>query len=132
MVIHDLMHLCDVVFFFAVTACFGSDLTALNGIDSIYILLQGLGVLGVGFTFLTIAPTLIPAPEVSLYTLGETVLGPVWVYLGGYEAPSPFAVAGGTILLVALIVHRWVETCSGHVTDITILSLLLLISFYLS
>ena len=85
----------------------GSDLTALDGVDFVYIWLQGVGVLAVGFTLLTIAPTYIPAPEVSLYTLIETVLGPVWVYLGGYEAPSVFAVAGGAILLVALAVHRY-------------------------
>ena len=91
----------------AVSLCMGSDLTALDGVDFVYIWLQGVGVLAVGFTLLTIAPTYIPAPEVSLYTLIETVLGPVWVYLGGYEAPSVFAVAGGAILLVALAVHRY-------------------------
>ena len=73
--------------------------------DFTYILLQGFGVLGVGFLLLTLAPSYIPAPEVSLYTLIETVLGPVWVYLGGYEAPSVYAIAGGVILLVALAVH---------------------------
>ena len=92
----------------------GSDLSALNGVDFVYIWLQGVGVLAVGFTLLTIAPTYIPAPEVSLYTLIETVLGPVWVYLGGYEAPSVFAVAGGAILLVALAVHRYYYYCSCY------------------
>ena len=68
--------------------------------------LQGLS-LAAGFAMVTLAPTYIPAPEVSLYTLVETVLGPVWVYLGGYEAPSVFAIAGGAILLAALAVHRY-------------------------
>jgi drug/metabolite transporter (DMT)-like permease len=85
----------------------GSDLSDLTGVDSIYILLQGIGVLAVGFTLLTIAPTYIPSPEVSLYTLIETVLGPVWVFLGGYESPSIYAVCGGAILLIALAVHRY-------------------------
>jgi drug/metabolite transporter (DMT)-like permease len=77
-----------------------------DGAIWVYIFLQGLGVLALGFTLITIAPTYIPAPEVSLYTLLETVLGPVWVYLGGYEAPSAYALAGGAILLAALAVHR--------------------------
>jgi len=88
-----------------VAACTGPDLGALTGVDFIYILLQGFGVLGVGFMLLTVAPSYIPAPEVSLYTLIETVLGPVWVYIGGYEAPSVYAVCGGIILLIALAVH---------------------------
>jgi hypothetical protein len=82
-----------------------SDLTAVEGVDFIYITIQGVGVLGVGFLLITLAPSYIPAPEVSLYTLISTVLGPVWVYLGGYEAPSVYAIAGGVILLVALTVH---------------------------
>lgn len=92
-----------------VSACMGPDLSAVSGIDMTYILLQGMGVLGVGFILLTLAPSYIPAPEVSLYTLVETVLGPVWVYLGGYEAPSVYAIAGGVILLAALTVHGYVD-----------------------
>ena len=87
--------------------CTGPDLGALNGTDAVYILLQGIGVLAVGFTLLTIAPTYIPSPEVALYTLIETVLGPVWVYLGGYETPSVYAVCGGVALVAALAVHRY-------------------------
>jgi drug/metabolite transporter (DMT)-like permease len=89
-----------------VAAATSDDLSDIHGVAWVYIALQGLGVLALGFTLITIAPTYIPAPEVSLYTLIETVLGPVWVYLGGYEAPSLYAVAGGVILLVALAVHR--------------------------
>lgn len=88
------------------SACTGPNLSDVHGAAGAYIFLQGLGVLSMGFTLLTIAPSFIPAPEVSLYTLIETVLGPAWVFLGGYEAPSPFAVAGGSILLMALAVHR--------------------------
>ena len=84
----------------------GPDLTDIGAVDFVYIGLQGVGVLALGFTLLTFAPTYIPAPEVSLYTLIETVLGPVWVFLGGYEAPTIYAVIGGALLLAALAVHR--------------------------
>eukprot|EP01035_Chromulina_nebulosa_P016967 gene16967-22462_t len=52
--------------------------------------------------FSAIGPSLIPASEVSLYMLIETVLGPVWVYLAGYQTPSKFTIYGGIILLLAL------------------------------
>jgi hypothetical protein len=69
---------------------------------------QGMGVLGLGFYLLTLAPMHIPSTEVALYTLIETVLGPVWVYLGGYEAPSIYAISGGILLVAALATFRWV------------------------
>ena len=46
-----------------------------------YVLLQGAVVLPVSFVALTVGPAYIPAAEVSLLLLLETVLGPVWVYL---------------------------------------------------
>ena len=58
------------------------------------------------FCLLTIGPAYISAPEVSLYTLIETVLGPVFVYVGGFEAPPVLTVYGGTLLLLALLGHR--------------------------
>ena len=54
---------------------------------------------------LTVGPSLITAPEVSLFTEIETILGPVWVALAGYEKPPPLTLVGGIILLVALTVH---------------------------
>lgn len=84
----------------------GADPSAVQGTDFIYIALQGVGVLAIGFMLLTFAPMYIPAPEVSLYTLIETVLGPVWVFLGGYESPTIYAIVGGILLLGALAVHR--------------------------
>jgi len=50
---------------------------------------------------------MISAPEVSLMTLMETVLGPIWVWLGGFEAPTEFAIYGGIALALALVTHRY-------------------------
>ena len=36
-------------------------------------------------------------------------MGPVWVWLGGYEAPPKLTAYGGAILVLALIVHGYVE-----------------------
>ena len=71
-------------------------------------MINGMLVLPIAFTLLTLGPSLISAPEVSLYTLIETVLGPIWVWLGGYEAPPVSAIFGGTLLIIALGIHRYV------------------------
>jgi drug/metabolite transporter (DMT)-like permease len=64
-------------------------------------------VLAVSFSLLSMAPKLISAPEVSLYLLIETVLGPIWVYLAGLEDPRQAALVGGPILLCTLAVNSF-------------------------
>jgi drug/metabolite transporter (DMT)-like permease len=70
------------------------------------LLLNGMLIYPVAFILLTIAPQYISAPEVSLFALIETVLGPIWVWLGGYEAPPFTAIIGGILLISALSTHR--------------------------
>ena len=59
-----------------------------------------------GFGLLVIGPSYLPANEVSLFFLIETILGPVLVYLGGYEAPPKFTLYGGICLIFALAMNR--------------------------
>jgi drug/metabolite transporter (DMT)-like permease len=70
-------------------------------------LLAVLGVtqIGLGLVFLTIGARLIPAAEVALLTLLEVVLGPLWVWLALGEHPSAATLAGGAIVLAAVIVQ---------------------------
>ena len=42
----------------------------------------------------------------SLCSLLETVLGPLWVFLIYNEKPGPFTLAGGLLLIGALFVHE--------------------------
>ena len=62
----------------------------------------GLVLLPASFGFLTLAPRYIPAPEVSLLLLMETVLGPLLVWAAIGEAISQSTLVGGAIVLVAL------------------------------
>lgn len=57
----------------------------------------------VSFALITIAPKYLPAPEVGLYLLFETIIGPVIVWLLVQEAPRENDFIGGTVLLTALI-----------------------------
>ncbi|MDX1425147.1 MAG: EamA/RhaT family transporter, partial [Kiloniellales bacterium] len=50
-------------------------------------------------------PRYLPAPEVSLILLLETVLGPLWVWLALGEVPSQRTFLGGAIVVAALAAH---------------------------
>ena len=54
---------------------------------------------------LTIAPRMAPAAEVGLIMLVETVLGPLWVWLGIGEEPSVQTLVGGAVVLLTLTGH---------------------------
>ena len=82
-----------------------SSLAEVSSTHFIFIALQGAVCLPLGSIFLTLGPSLLSAPEVSLFTLLETVVGPLLVWLGGYEQPSLVALCGGCALLVALTAH---------------------------
>jgi hypothetical protein len=69
------------------------------------LVLQGCLLLSLSFALLTLGAALVPAAEVSMLMLLETVLGPVWVWLGGYEAPPRLTVYGGAILVASLAAH---------------------------
>jgi drug/metabolite transporter (DMT)-like permease len=68
-------------------------------------LLLGLVILPVSFGLMTLGPRYLPAPEVGLILLLETVLGPFWVWLVLSEMPGGRAILGGAIVITALIVH---------------------------
>lgn len=68
-------------------------------------LLLGLLIVPLSFGLLTLAPRYIPAPEVSLLLLLETVLGPLIVWIAIGEAVSENTIIGGSIILVALAVN---------------------------
>ncbi|ETX30763.1 DMT family transporter [Roseivivax isoporae] len=69
------------------------------------ILVTGLLILPVSFFSLSEASRHAPAAGVSLIMLLETVLGPLWVWLGTGEAPTPRMMAGGAIVVGALAVY---------------------------
>jgi len=71
---------------------------------SLLILLGGI-VLPVSFTMITLGPRYLPAPEVSLILLIETVLGPIWVWLVLNEVPQAATLLAGMLIIGTLVVH---------------------------
>ena len=71
------------------------------------IVVCGLVILPVSFFSLSLASRYTHASNVSLLLLLETVLGPLWVWLGVGEMPTPMMFAGGVIVVGSLAVYLW-------------------------
>ena len=87
---------------------------ALSGGQAGLMLLLGLVLLPVAFGLMTLGPRYLPAPEVALVLLLETVLGPLWVWLVIDEEPSAHALVGGAVVISALIGHSILALRQEH------------------
>ena len=66
---------------------------------------MGLGVfqLGAGLVIFTAGSKVVPAAELALLAMSEVLLGPIWVWLFLGETASLSTLAGGSILMLALV-----------------------------
>jgi drug/metabolite transporter (DMT)-like permease len=79
-----------------------------DSMSGLYLFIDGIFVWGISFTLLNWCPSMISPTEVSLMMLVETGMGPLFVFLAGYEAPPKMAIYGGCALAVALLFHSYV------------------------
>ena len=61
------------------------------------------------FVLVTIAPRFIPAAEVNLFFLLETIIGPIWVWLIIKEQPSIETLQGGIIIIATIAIHSFLK-----------------------
>lgn len=54
---------------------------------------------------MSLAPRFIPAPQVAMFFLLETVLAPIWVWLIFAEIPTDKTLVGGLIVMLAIAGH---------------------------
>jgi drug/metabolite transporter (DMT)-like permease len=73
--------------------------------DLLFMVILGVGQMGLGLAFLTLGARLIPAAEVALITLLEIVLAPLWVWLTISETPATATLVGGVVLIAAVILQ---------------------------
>ena len=66
---------------------------------------MGIFCVAIPFVLITLAPRYITAPEVNLFFLLETILGPLWVWLVIHEQPSIETIFGGAIIISTIAVH---------------------------
>ncbi len=75
--------------------------------DLAWLMVMGLVMLPVANALMYLGPRYLPAPEVGLMMLLETVLGPIWVWLAVGENPGSYSLIGGAIVLVTLAVNTF-------------------------
>jgi drug/metabolite transporter (DMT)-like permease len=86
-----------------------ADPLAASGRDLSLLAFFGVGQFGLGFLLFTKGARLLPAAETSLIGMLETVLGPMWVWLVLGERPGRAALAGGALILGALLANTLVD-----------------------
>jgi drug/metabolite transporter (DMT)-like permease len=87
-----------------------SNVGAVTSEDLALLVLLGVGQMGLGLAFLTMGARLLPASEVALITLLEVVLGPLWVWLSISEQPSATTIAGGVVVMLAVLLQATEKT----------------------
>ena len=70
-----------------------------------YLLVMGVYMLPLGTALMFIGPRYVPAAEVGLLLLLESILGPVWVWLALGEVPGERTLIGGAIVLSTLALN---------------------------
>ena len=60
---------------------------------------------GIGFICFTIATRYIMASEVALFALSESILSPIWVWIGVGEKPSLLTLIGSAIVFVSVTAY---------------------------
>ena len=65
---------------------------------------MGAFTIGLGITLVTTGTPFVPAAEVSLLVLIESVLGPIWVWIFLSESMTTFELVGGILIFAALII----------------------------
>ena len=80
---------------------------ALINQDIIIVPLMCILCVAIPFVLVTIAPRFIPAAEVNLFFLLETIIGPIWVWLIIKEQPSVETLLGGVVIIITIAIHSF-------------------------
>ena len=65
--------------------------------------------IAIPFVCVTLAPRYITAPEVNLFFLLETIIGPFWVWLVIKEQPSLETIQGGAVIILTIAIHSFLK-----------------------
>jgi drug/metabolite transporter (DMT)-like permease len=82
-----------------------ADFAPVSGTQALFIFLSGAVILPGAAGLLMLGPRYLPAPEVSMITLLEVILGPllVWAVIG--ENPGRATLVGGGVIIAVLALH---------------------------
>lgn len=84
--------------------------------DMGYLLIMGIYMLPIATALMYLGPKYIPASEVGLMLLLESILGPTWVWLVLGEQPGSRTFIGGAIILATLVINTiWAMQTSRRI-----------------
>ena len=95
--------------FVATFALFFIESFALVEHDIIIVPLMCILCVAIPFVLVTIAPRFIPAAEVNLFFLLETIIGPIWVWLIIKEQPTIETLQGGVVIVITIAIHSFLK-----------------------
>ena len=93
----------------AIFAMFFIETYALVDRDLFIVPLMSIMCVAIPFVLVTIAPRFIPAEEVNLFFLLETIIGPFWVWMVIKEQPSIETIQGGMIIILTIAIHSFLK-----------------------
>ena len=93
----------------AIIALIFADQFKLENNDIIIIPLMCVMCVAIPFVLVTIAPRFIPAEEVNLFFLLETIVGPIWVWMVIKEQPSLETIQGGIVIILTIAIHSFLK-----------------------
>ena len=95
--------------FVAVFAMFFIESYVLADLDLFIVPLMCIMCVAIPFVLVTIAPRFIPAEEVNLFFLLETIIGPFWVWMVIKEQPSIETIQGGAVIIITIAIHSFLK-----------------------
>ena len=95
--------------FVATFALFFIESFVLENKDLIIVPLMCILCVAIPFVLVTIAPRFIPAAEVNLFFLLETIIGPIWVWMIIKEQPSVETLYGGVVIIITIATHSFLK-----------------------
>ena len=95
--------------FVAIFAMFFIETYVLEDLDLYIVPLMSIMCVAIPFVLVTIAPRFIPAEEVNLFFLLETIIGPFWVWMVIKEQPSIETIQGGVVIILTLAIHSFLK-----------------------
>ena len=93
----------------AIFAMFFIETYSLVDRDLFIIPLMSIMCVAIPFVLVTIAPRFIPAEEVNLFFLLETIIGPFWVWMVIKEQPSIETIQGGMVIILTIAIHSFLK-----------------------
>ncbi|WP_323989147.1 DMT family transporter [Nguyenibacter sp. L1] len=80
-------------------------LTFTDSYQYVIMALEGAILIPLALGLIAMAPRFLPAPQVGLFLLLETVLGPLWIWTILGEEPTRYALSGGALVILTLLAH---------------------------